>query len=152
MRIGLQMSPSSLDGFVADVRKASEEGFSSIWSSHIFGLDALTAIAVAGREVLDVTFGTSVIPTYPRHPMALAQQAMSTQAATGGRLTLGIGLSHQVVIEGMYGLSFDKPAIHMRDYLNILLPLVQTGKVSHVGKTLTGKGQLAIDGAPRFRS
>ena len=147
MRIGLQMFPSSIDGFIADVRQAADEGFSSIWSSHIFGMDALTAIAVASREVPDVTFGTSVIPTYPRHPMALAQQAMSTQAATGGRLTLGIGLSHQVVIEGMYGLSFDKPAIHMRDYLEILLPLVQRGKVSYEGRTLTAKGQLSIEGA-----
>ncbi len=150
MRIGLFTFPTSIDGFVADVEMGIDEGFSSFWLPQIFGIDALTAISIAAREIPDVTFGTSVIPTYPRHPMALAQQALTTQAATDGRLTLGIGLSHQVVIEGMYGMSFDKPAIHMRDYLDVLLPLVRTGKVNHVGKTLTGKGQLGIDGSSPF--
>ena len=113
MRIGLFTFPTSIDGFVADVKQGIIEGFSSIWLPQIFGIDALTAISIAAREIPDVTFGTSVIPTYPRHPMALAQQALTTQAATDGRLTLGIGLSHQVVIEGMYGMSFADRRAHV---------------------------------------
>jgi F420-dependent oxidoreductase-like protein len=105
--------------------------------ANLFGLDALTALAVAGSRVPGIELGTAVVPTYPRHPGALAQQALTVQAALGGRLALGIGLSHQVVIEGMYGLSFDKPARHMREYLDALLPLLRTGSVSVEGETIT---------------
>jgi F420-dependent oxidoreductase-like protein len=147
MRIGLFSSPSSMDAFVESAHQAAEEGYADVWVPQIFGLDALIAISVAAREVPGIKFGTGVIPTYPRHPMALAQQALTAQAATGGRLTLGIGLSHKPVIEGMYGMSFDRPAVHMRDYLSILLPLVRKQKVSYKGETLTGRGQLDVPGS-----
>ena len=116
MRLGLFLeAPRSVDDLVARVRDAEAAGFDSAWAAQIFSIDALTALAVAGREVPRIELGTAVVPTYPRHPIALAGQALTTQAATGGRLVLGIGLSHQVVIEGMFGYSFDKPARHMRE-------------------------------------
>src|SRR5206468_10094713 len=100
MRIGIFGGDvGNLDGTVAAVATAKEQGFPSFWLPQIFGLDALTAIAVAGREVPAIEFGTSVVPTYPRHPLVLAGQGATAQMATGGRLTLGIGLSHQWVIE-----------------------------------------------------
>ena len=78
-----------------------------------------------------------MVPVYPRHPQMLAQQALTVQAATGDRLTLGIGLSHQMVIEGMWGMSFERPARYMREYLSILAPLLN-GEVVHVdGEVLT---------------
>ena len=80
----------------------------------------------------------------------LAAQALTTQAIIGGRLALGIGLSHQVVIESMFGLSFDKPARHMREYLEILVPLVHSGSVSFAGETLTGHVGLDVNGATPF--
>jgi F420-dependent oxidoreductase-like protein len=80
----------------------------------------------------------------------LAQQALTTQAASDGRLALGIGLSHQLVIEGMYGMSFEKPLRHMREYLSILLPLVREGNVSFAGETLTGRAGLDIQGGTPF--
>ena len=95
----------------------------------------MTACAVAGREVPDITLGTFVVPTYSRHPLYMAQQAMTTQAATGGRFVLGIGLSHQIVIEGMFGLSFEKPARHMREYLEVLMPLLEQGTVEHSARS-----------------
>lgn len=150
MRIGLFHFPSSIPSFVDECHLAVEQGFPSVWVPQIFGLDALTAIAVAGREVPSLHFGTSVIPTYPRHPMLMAQQAMSAQSVLGDRFTLGIGLSHKVVIEGMFGYSFEKPAIHMRDYLDVLLPLVRTGKVNHAGPTITGRGHIAVAGSSSF--
>jgi F420-dependent oxidoreductase-like protein len=113
-------------------------------------MDALTALAVAGREVPGIELGTAVVPTYPRHPAMLAAQALTTQAIIGGRLALGIGLSHQVVIESMFGLSFDKPARHMREYLEILVPLVHSGSVSFAGETLTGHVGLDVKGATPF--
>ena len=83
-----------------------------------------------------IEVGTAVVPTYPRHPAALAQQALTAQAALSGRLTLGIGLSHQIVIEGMFGYSFESPARHMREYLAVLLPILREGRVSFAGETM----------------
>jgi 5,10-methylenetetrahydromethanopterin reductase len=76
------------------------------------------------------------VPTYPRHPVALAQQAMTAATAVGGRLVLGIGLSHKIVIEDMYGFSFDRPVRHMREYLSILLPLLDGQQADFQGETM----------------
>ena len=144
MRLGIFLAPTAIDSFVADCRAAADAGFASVWSPQLFGLETLTAIAVAGSTVKNITFGTAVVPTYPRHPATMAQLALSAQAATGGRLVLGIGLSHQVVIEGMYGMSFDKPAVHMREYLSILNPLISDRRVSYQGSTLSFKGAITF--------
>ena len=148
MRLGLFLFPASIDSFISSAREAASAGFATIWTPQIFGLDALTCIALAGREVPGIEFGTAVIPTYPRHPAVLAQEALTTQQATGGRLTLGIGLSHQVVIEGMYGLSFDRPAVHMREYLSILLPLLRGESVKVKGDSFTYRGNVQITDTP----
>ena len=148
MRIGIFSGTSrDIDGTVAAARQVADEGFAAFWLPQIFSIDALTALAVVGREVPGIELGTSVVPTYPRHPMTLAQQALTTQAASGGRLTLGIGLSHQVVVEGMWGYSFDKPARHMREYLSVMLPLLRGESVAFEGETLKGMGQLDIGDA-----
>ncbi len=78
--------------------------------------------------------------------MMLASQALTTNAASNGRLILGIGLSHQVVIEGMWGYSFDKPARHMREYLTALMPLLRGEGIAYQGETLTARGQVAVPG------
>ncbi len=103
MRIGMSLpDPGGADALTVlrdELRKAADDGFSSAWLANIFGLDALTALAVAGSAVPGIEVGTAVVPTYPRHPAALAQQALTAALALGGRLTLGIGLSHKIVIE-----------------------------------------------------
>jgi 5,10-methylenetetrahydromethanopterin reductase len=91
-----------------------------------------------------VGLGTAVTPTYPRHPTALAQQALTTAAASGGRFTLGIGLSHQLVIEGMLGMSYDQPARHMREYLSVLMPLARGETVNFQGEQYRVSG-VALD-------
>src|ERR1051325_9998334 len=101
--------PATVDDLIAQGRRAEREGFASGWIANIFGMDAMTAALVVGRETSRIELGTAVVPTYPRHPFAMAQQAMSVQAAVGGRFALGIGLSHQIVIEVMLGMSFAKP-------------------------------------------
>jgi len=106
--------------------------------NNIFGLDALTALAVVGRQVPGIEVGTAVVPTYPRHPAVLAQQALTVAAATDGRLTLGIGLSHKIVIDDMYGYDFSRPVRHMREYLAVLLPLLDGQPVAFRGETLSG--------------
>lgn len=149
MRIGILLSErtgsDALNRLADDLRRTADEGFHSAWLSHIFGVDALTALAVAGSRVPDIELGTAVVPTYPRHPGALAQQARTTALAVGpDRLTLGIGLSHRVVIENMYGYGFDRPARHMREYLSVLGPLLERRPVSYSGETLTGNLELGI--------
>ncbi|MFP6836587.1 MAG: LLM class F420-dependent oxidoreductase [Pseudomonadales bacterium] len=128
MKIGLMMGATgmeTLDDVISMVKSAEAAGIDSIWMANIFSYDAISTLAIVGRETKTIELGTAVTPTYPRHPTAMAQQALTTAAASNCRFTLGIGLSHQIVIEGMLGLSYDKPARHMREYLNVLMPLVR---------------------------
>jgi F420-dependent oxidoreductase-like protein len=148
MDIGIGIGGTTVDEVVAQAKRVAADGFTSAWTANIFGLDAITALAIAGREVPDVRFGTAVTPTFPRHPHALAQQAMTAWDATGGRFTLGIGLSHQIVIETMFGLSFDKPAAHMREYLAVLLPLLRQGNASFDGERYRVHAPLERAGDP----
>src|SRR5882757_4463288 len=93
MDIGVMVGGSGLGGVVDAVREAAEAGIGRAWVPQVFGVEALTAIAVAGREIPGIELGTAVVPTYPRHPLVLAGQALTTSAALGGaRLHLGIGL------------------------------------------------------------
>src|SRR6478609_1740709 len=138
MRIGIfagDTAGRTIDDVVAEAQAAADDGYASYWIPQIFGMDALTVLAVVGREVPRIELGTAVVPTYPRHPMTLAQQALTVQAIIGNRLALGIGLSHQIVVEGIWGLSFEKPVRHMREYLEVVTSLVRTGQVSFDGET-----------------
>lgn len=144
MRIGIfsSVTPnghSTIDDIVTDVQRAEAQGFQTYWSSQVFSHDALTVLAIAGRETERIELATSVVPTYPRHPAMLAAQALTVQKAAGGRFTLGIGLSHQPVIEGMFGMSFDKPVRHLREYLEILMPLVDGSPASFSGETMSSE-------------
>jgi 5,10-methylenetetrahydromethanopterin reductase len=137
MDIGVMVGGSGLAAMIASVQQVADAGVGRAWLPQVFGVEALTAIAVAGREIPDIEFGTAVIPTYPRHPLVLATQALTTSAALGGsRLHLGIGLSHQLVIEGMLGMAFEKPATHMREYLSALRPALDGQPVDVKGETL----------------
>ena len=131
MRIGVMIGGRlDLDGLVARTQELEAQGFDSVWMPNVFGLDAMGAFTVIGRETDRIELGTAVVPTYPRHPVTMAQQALTVQAASGNRFALGIGLSHKFVIEDMWGMSFERPARHMRDYLEALLPLLRGGEVN----------------------
>ena len=140
MRIGVALQepsgPEAMTKLREDLQRAADDGFSSAWLSNIFGLDALTALAVAGSQVPGIEVGTAVVPTYPRHPAALAQQARTVAAAVDGRLVLGIGLSHKIVIDDMYGYDFGRPVLHMREYLAVLVPLLNGEPASFSGVTV----------------
>src|SRR5690349_17815263 len=130
MRIGIFFPTAEhrdLDAMVDNVAEVAALGFSSAWLPQSTGGDALTALAVTGQRVSGIELGTAVVPTYPRHPLMLAAQALTANAATGGRLALGIGLSHRASIEDRYGLSYDRPVRHMREYLAVLLPALRDG-------------------------
>lgn len=146
MRIGVTLAepggPDSLTRLRDDLARAAADGIHSAWLSHILGLDALTALAVAGSQVPGIELGTAVVPTYPRHPLALAQQALTAATAVAGRLTLGIGLSHRVLVEGVLGLSFDRPLRHLTEYLDVLLPLLDGEPVDARGETIRAAAAL----------
>jgi len=148
MRIGVMFDTEKpFDDVMGQVARLADVGIETAWASQIFALDALTTMAAAAREVPGIHFGTAVVPTYPRHPVMLAAQALTVQAASGGRLTLGIGLSHQMVIENVFGMSFDKPARHMAEYLEILMPSLRGEQVTYVGETMKAStfGPLGVD-------
>ena len=152
MKIGVFVGagPTGLLGIVEAAKLAEEQGFASFWTPQVFDGDALTALALAGQATSTIELGTSVLPTFPKHPMAMAEQAMTTNVAAGGRLCLGLGLSHQMVIEGMYGYSFDKPAIHMREYLTILQSINATKSSGFQGSVLKGYGTFNVAGHTEF--
>ncbi len=156
MRIGIgigQPNPigdtSSLDLMLDRFKKAEQDGFQSAWMANIFSLDAITTLALAGRETRSLELGTFVVPTYPRHPAAIAQQALTTSLASGGRFTLGVGLSHRIVIEDMFGLDFSKPIRHMREYLSVLNPLLAGEAARFTGEEYRVAAQLSVPGAQK---
>ena len=149
MRIGLFAGTTpetshNLAGLVDFAKDTESRGFNTLWLPNIFGMDGVGTAALLGWETEKIELGTAVTPTYPRHPAALAQQALTTQVACSNRFALGIGLSHQLVIEGMFGMSYDKPARHMAEYLSIIAPLLRGEGVEFEGEQLTGKLSLSI--------
>ncbi|MEX2255590.1 MAG: LLM class F420-dependent oxidoreductase [Acidimicrobiia bacterium] len=127
MRVGMMMGPergryaAKVDRLAADGRWAEDAGLASVWIPQIpDDFDALTAVAVVGAATTRIEIGTAVVPVQTRHPIALAQQALSVQAVCDGRLALGLGVSHHWIIESMLGLSYERPVATMRAYLDVL--------------------------------
>lgn len=134
MRIGVMVGPergryrTKVERLRSDARWADEAGLASVWVPQIpDDFDALTAAALIGEATTRVEIGTAVIPVQPRHPIALATQALSTQAVCGGRLTLGLGVSHHWIVEDMLGLPYERPAATMRAHLDVLDPALRGG-------------------------
>jgi F420-dependent oxidoreductase-like protein len=149
--IGADGANNTLDDIVNVAKRAEAVGLDNVWLANIFGFDAISTLAIIGRETDRIGLGTAVTPTYPRHPAAIAQQALTSAAASTNRFTLGIGLSHQVVIENMLGLSYDKPAKHMREYLEVLMPLTRGETVNYDGELYSVHGlTLDVPGADRM--
>jgi F420-dependent oxidoreductase-like protein len=152
MRIGGIIAPTGpttdLDRLVRDAQRLESQGFYSAALASVFTLDAIGALTVVGRETQRIELMTAVVPTYPRHPFAIAQQALTAQVASRGRFVLGIGLSHRVVIENMLGFSYDKPAKHMREYLEVLAPLLRGEPVAYQGEQYRVNAALQFPGVP----
>lgn len=146
MRIGLFMGTTgalpTLEGQVQQAVDAERDGFDGYWIAQIAGADVLTLLALIGRQTNRIEIGTAVVPTFPRHPMMLAQQALTTHASANGRLALGIGLAHKSSVEGRWGLKFDAPALHMKQYLTVLRSLVDTGTVDYDDSLFQVSGEI----------
>jgi F420-dependent oxidoreductase-like protein len=137
---------TTLDDLVDEARTAETQGFAFLSLPNIFGHDAIGALTVVGRETRSIELATGVVPSPPRHPVALAQQALTAQAACRGRFVLGIGLSHKIVIENMLGLSYAHPAKQMREYLEVLMPLVQGRPAKFEGELYRVNAGLQVAG------
>jgi F420-dependent oxidoreductase-like protein len=138
---------TTLDSLIAKIVQAEKDGFPTAWLANVFAYDALTVLALAGRETKRIELGTAIVPTYPRHPHAMAQQAATANAAAGGRVVLGLGRSHKVVIDSMLGLKYDKPVSHMREYVQIVRALTSEGKVAFDGDLYKVNAPLSLPDA-----
>ncbi|MBT7538087.1 MAG: TIGR03564 family F420-dependent LLM class oxidoreductase [Gammaproteobacteria bacterium] len=142
MKIGINgtglVQRASIDAIEKHAQQAADHGFTSYWLAEhpTGGLDAMTVLTVVGSKVKDIELGTAIIPTFPRHPMVLAGQVHTLQAAIGSRFTLGIGLSHEVMMADL-GIPFDRPIRHLKEYLSVLVPLINEGKVSFNGEMIS---------------
>jgi F420-dependent oxidoreductase-like protein len=134
VRIGIS-GGADFDRLAGQVEQAEADGLASMWFSGAIGVDPLVVIAGAGREskATKIELGTSVVQTYPSHPVLMAQRAAAVSAAIPGRFSLGLGVSHRPGIEGVYGLPYERPAAHMREYLSIVRPLLSGERVDFTG-------------------
>jgi F420-dependent oxidoreductase-like protein len=142
MRIGINgtglLARGSIDAITDHAARAAADGFASYWLAEhpVGGIDALTVLSTVAQRAAGIELGTAIVPTWPRHPMVMAGQAATAQQAMNGRLALGIGLSHEVML-GQLGIAMEKPIRHLREYLSILMPLLHEGRVDYMGETLS---------------
>jgi len=146
MRYGMSLRSSTreLSGYLDMIQRYEEYGLDSAWCAQLFGLDALTLFALAGATTSRIRMGTAVIPTYSRHPLVLASHALTTQAATGNRLLLGIGSSHEALVKGVLGADYSRPAAYLREYLTVLPGLLRGERLEYDGE------RLHVDSTSRF--
>ena len=152
MRLGINgtglVQKASVQAIVDHAARAQKDGFRSYWLAEhpTGGLDAITVLALVGQSVAEIELGTAIVPTLPRHPMALAGQALTAHSVLPGRFTLGIGLSHAPMMAQL-GIEFEKPIRHLREFLSVLMPLLEDGQVAFSGETLCCEAE--VFGRPR---
>ena len=118
---------------------AESLGYESVWATHTVGREPLQVLAAYAGRTDRIGLGTAVVPAPIRHPVATAMEAATLDDASGGRLRLGIGISHRSLIEGWYGLTFDKTLGRMREYATIVRTLVDEGAVHFEGEHYTAR-------------
>ena len=149
MLVNSPSAESPIDATVDNLAKLRDEGLPQGLDGQMpFDGDLLTVLAVALREVDTIEVGSAVLPIQNQHPMQMAQRALTLNTIAGGRFILGLGMTHQAVTEGMWGIPYDKPVRRMREYLDGLQPLLAGEAADAVGETVTARGALQIAGAP----
>jgi F420-dependent oxidoreductase-like protein len=144
LRIGISGGGATVDRLIDQAVEAEADGFTSLWYAGGVGIDPFAVLGVVGRATSRIELGTSIVQTYTRHPVLMAQQANAVAQAIGGenRFTLGVGVSHRPVIEGMYGLDYDHNARHLREYLTVLDALLGEGRVAFRGEEYTANAEI----------
>lgn len=140
---------SPIDATVANLTMLRDEGFNRVWMSQLpYESDLLTVLAVALREVDTIEVASGVVPIQNQHPMQMAQRALTVSLASSGRFILGLGMTHQAVTEGMWGIPWDKPVRRLNEYLDGLLPLLAGQPANATGETVSTRGALMIEAPP----
>jgi 5,10-methylenetetrahydromethanopterin reductase len=146
LRIGTAAPPAEVLARIAGFERA---GLDSTWMGQLFGIDTLMLYAAAGRDTSTISLGTAVVPTYSRHPLVLASQALTAQALTGNRIVLGIGSSHAGLVRDTMGIEYERPAQYLREYLQVLRPALDGAPIDHAGRMLrVSTGALGATGIP----
>ncbi len=142
-QVGVSIQAFNAPLFVEQVRQAEELGVPTAWSTigGAGGADPLTIMAAAGAATSTIRLGTAIIPTWPRHPLALASQALAVHQMAPGRLRLGIGPSHEPSMKAAYGVEWRKPLLNLREYLESLRALFETGSVDYEGEHVTARSR-----------
>ena len=151
MRIGVGVGSfgggdGGIDSQVEQSLVAEADGFESVWFTHVRGVDSLMALSLAGQATSSIELVTGVIPVYSREPLLMAQQALTAQVVTGGRLTLGIGLAHPETVPSLWNHAYERPAHFMDEYLSALLPLLADKTVEFSGEMITTQASLELTG------
>ena len=148
MRMGLFIggigSAGSLQNQITQILEAEKDGFHSLWAAHIMDVDIMSMMCLAAEKTSRIEMGTAVTPTFLRHPIAMAQQALTVQSIAGGRFTLGLGVNHKPVVEDRLGMEFHRPAQHMKEYLDIVRTLSRDGMVDYKGQIFSANTQFTI--------
>jgi 5,10-methylenetetrahydromethanopterin reductase len=142
-------SRSLVDDYVSELAKLRDEGFRRAWVAQMpWQADVLTVLAVAFREVDTIEVATGVLPIQNQQPMLMAQRALTLSLISGGRFILGLGMTHRMVTEGMWGIPWDKPVRRLGEYLDGLLPLLDGKDANATGETVTTRGSVRVPSAP----
>ena len=146
MRLGINgtglVQQASVQAVADHAKQAADDGFAHYWLAEhpTGGFDAITVLALVGAQVPGIELGTAIVPTFPRHPMALAAHTLTASNALQGRFTLGIGLSHEPMMAQL-GIAFDRPIRHLREYLGVLMPLLKGGEVDFQGELFSSNAR-----------
>jgi 5,10-methylenetetrahydromethanopterin reductase len=149
MRLGFSCAMAkngicTIDEYIHEVQSAETMGFDQAWMAQVFSTDA---ISLLWRETATIRLGTAVTPSYPRHPTSMALQVLTASAASHGRFDLGLGVSHKAVTEDRFGIPYVKPAMHMREYLEVLMPLVNGEPANFEGEEFNVHTKMNVPGA-----
>ncbi len=130
----------TLDESVARAQAADRLGFESVWITQLpDARDAALVLAAYAMNTKRVKLGTGVLPIYTRHPTAMVQMAATLDELSGGRFILGMGISHKVTVEAMWGLKLDSPVDAMREYMTIVRTSLREGGCSFDGAHFTAR-------------
>jgi F420-dependent oxidoreductase-like protein len=148
MRISLianLLNNSPVESCIQELTRARDDGFARVWMTQMpYDVDLLTVLAVAMHEVTDIGVASGVVPIQNQHPMLMAQRALTLNLIADGRFTLGVGVTHRAVTEGMWGISWDRSVRRLSEYLDGLLPLLDGQPVNATGEIVTTRGALQI--------
>lgn len=146
-RIGAALHQRDAAAMLAGIREAEAAGVGTAWLTTGAGPDGLTVFAAAAAVTKTIRMGTAIVPTFPRHPLVAAQQAADLHSLAPGRFTLGLGPSHAAIMEGRYGIAYDRPLNHLREFVGIVKALLTGEQVDHEGARYRVHAKL-FHGAP----